>query len=110
MPTRDGGSVLARAVDGVLAGTDYANLELLLIDNGSTCEQTLGVLARAAEDPRVQVLRDDSPFNFSALNNRAAAKARGDVFVLLNDDVEVLPDQADWLRELAGPKIGRAHV
>ncbi len=110
MPTRDGGSVLARAVDGVLAGTDYANLELLLIDNGSTCEQTLGVLARAAEDPRVQVLRDDSPFNFSALNNRAAAKARGDVFVLLNDDVEVLPDQADWLRELASyalvPEIG----
>jgi GT2 family glycosyltransferase len=46
----------------------------------------------------VRVLRDDSPFNFSALNNRAAALAAGDYVCLLNNDIEVITP--DWLDEM----------
>jgi GT2 family glycosyltransferase len=43
-------------------------------------------------------LRDDSPFNFSALNNRAANQANGEFLCLLNNDIEVITP--DWLDEL----------
>ncbi len=46
----------------------------------------------------ITVIRDDRPFNYSALNNMAAEQARGDLLLLLNDDVEVL--SGDWLEEM----------
>jgi hypothetical protein len=56
----------------------------------------------------VCVLRDDGPFNFSRLNNRAVAQAKGEIVVLLNNDVEVI--SPDWLTEMAShalrPEIG----
>lgn len=108
MPTRDGGAVLARAVESVLTRTRYPRLELVLVDNGSQTAETLDVLAQAASDPRVRVARDDSPFNFSSLNNRAVARSRGEVVALLNDDVEVL--DGDWLTEMVSlalrPEVG----
>lgn len=98
MPTRDGGALLGRAVESVLGTTRYPSLELLIVDNGSETHETLQLLRDVARDPRVRVLRDDSPFNFSALNNRAVAAAQAPVVALLNDDVEVL--DGDWLREM----------
>jgi GT2 family glycosyltransferase len=44
------------------------------------------------------VIRDDSPFNYSRLNNTAVSLARGDVICLLNDDIEVLTP--GWLEEM----------
>ena len=44
------------------------------------------------------VLRDDRPFNYAALNNRAVAQARGELVALINNDIEVITP--DWLREM----------
>jgi GT2 family glycosyltransferase len=70
----------------------------------------LRYLEQAGADPRVCVLRDDRPFNFSALNNSAVEQARGDLVCLLNNDTEVIDD--DWLRKLVAqavrPEIGCA--
>ena len=44
------------------------------------------------------MLRIDGPFNFSALNNRAAEQAGGSVLLLLNNDVELL--SPNWGAEL----------
>jgi len=53
-------------------------------------------------------MRDDRPFNYSALNNAAAKLARGDVLGLLNNDLEVI--SPDWLLEMVShavrPNIG----
>jgi len=62
----------------------------------------------AAPQARVRVLRDDAPFNYSALNNRAVRQARGEIVGLLNNDLEVI--NGDWLDEMASqaarPGIG----
>ncbi|MFM2091612.1 MAG: hypothetical protein RLZZ127_2101, partial [Planctomycetota bacterium] len=88
--------------------TDYPALELLLVDNQSKDPRTLAVLERAAADPRVRVLPHDAPFNYSAINNRAAAQARGDLIALVNDDIEMT--DPGWLREMVSlairPEIG----
>jgi O-antigen biosynthesis protein len=48
----------------------------------------------------VTVIRDDRPFNFSALNNAAVERTSGRVLCLLNDDTEVIAEE--WLTEMVG--------
>lgn len=95
IPTRDHVALLKTAVGGVLTGTRYRNVEVLIVDNGSVEPETLAYLERVAGNPRVKVIRHDAPFNYSALNNLAAKQAAGDYLLLLNNDVEVVDE--DWL-------------
>ena len=57
---------------------------------------------------KIKLLRYPKPFNYSIINNLAAAEAKGEVLVLLNNDTEVIA--GDWLSELAShasrPGIG----
>src|SRR5262249_49351298 len=41
IPTRDRADLLARCIEGVLHRTDYSNLEVLIVDNGSAEPATL---------------------------------------------------------------------
>ena len=98
IPTRDHPELLGVCAEGLLHRTNYPRLELLIVDNGTTEPEALELLDRLAADSRVRVLRDPAPFNWSALNNRAAAQATGDVLLLLNNDIAVL--EPEWLNEL----------
>lgn len=108
VPTRDRLEILKPCVEALLGKTDYPEFELLILDNGSTCEQTLAFLDAVSRDSRVRVLRWPEPFNFSAINNFGAREARGDLLALVNNDIE--PLNPDWLTEMASqacrPEIG----
>jgi hypothetical protein len=56
----------------------------------------------------VKILRDDGPFNYSALNNRAVAQATGEVLGFLNNDLKLITP--DWLEEMVShairPEVG----
>ena len=98
IPTRDALDLLDRAVTSILGKTDYPDYEILIVDNGSIEAATLDWLSKlSARDQRVRILRDDGPFNFSAINNRAAKQASGEILALVNNDVEVITP--GWLRE-----------
>ena len=62
IPTRDHPDLLAAAVDGVLHRTLYPDLELIVVDNGSETPETVALLARLEQTPRVRVLREQEPF------------------------------------------------
>ncbi|WP_342149412.1 glycosyltransferase family 2 protein [Methylorubrum sp. SB2] len=108
IPTRDRAELLAVALDGLFRGTDYPNLEVIVVDNDSREEATRALFARHADEPRLRVLPVPGPFNFSDLSNRGAAAARGGVLLFLNNDIEVL--EPGWLAELVSiacePDIG----
>ena len=103
IPTRDRASLLARSAWGVLARTDYHPLELLIVDNDSREAETAAVLADLAQDARVRVLHHPGGFNFAAINNHAVQEARGEIVVLLNNDVDVI--RPDWLGEMVGQAL-----
>jgi GT2 family glycosyltransferase len=103
VPVRDRADLLARCADAVLKRTDYPDLEFLIIDNGSRDGDALTLIDWLTTDPRVRVLCRPGPFNYAALNNAAAAEARGDILVLLNNDVDVL--SPGWLREMASHAV-----
>jgi GT2 family glycosyltransferase len=106
--TRDRPELLGKCVQSVLTETKYDNFELIIVDNGTVDAKALALLEGFTRDPRVKLLRDPAPFNFSALNHRAVKHATGAYLCLLNNDIEVL--QADWLTEMvsvgAQPGIG----
>lgn len=99
VPTRNGLAVLKPCLDSLLAKTHYSALEVLVVDNGSDDPATLRFLDDLQQrDQRVRVLKDPSPFNYSALNNLAVSEAKGELICLLNNDIEVI--QSDWLEEM----------
>lgn len=98
IPTRDGVELLRQCIDSIFAKSTYPNFEILVIDNGSVKPETLAYFDALRAHPNVRVVRDDRPFNFSALNNAAAALANGEFLCLLNNDIEVI--SPDWLEKL----------
>ena len=108
IPTRDNGAILKGAIESIRHKTEYAKLEIIIVDNASATPETLEYLAQVARDPIVRVLRYEKPFNYSAINNFAAQHCRGSILGLLNDDVVVI--NADWLTELVShavrPEVG----
>lgn len=100
IPTRNGLRLLRNCVDSLLVRTDYPRFEIIIVDNGSDEPDTLDYLDILRRDPRVRVIRDTRPFNYSRLNNMAVEHARGEFVGLLNNDIEVIT--RDWLSEMVG--------
>lgn len=108
VPTRDKVELLRKCVDSILERTTYAVYEIVIVDNQSREPVTFEYLAGFERHSRVRVLRDDSPFNYSRINNEAVRQCRGELICLLNNDIEVIT--ADWLEELVShalrPQVG----
>lgn len=99
IPTRDNVGVLSVCLDTLLECSTYPDFNVVVVDNGSCNPETLHYL-QAITDPRVKVIRDDAPFNFSRVVNTGVAAVDGEVVCLLNNDMEIT--QPDWLEEMAG--------
>jgi GT2 family glycosyltransferase len=109
IPNKDRLPLLRVCLGGLLTGTDYpATLDVVVVDNGSTEPATRAFYGTLQSDPRVTILERPGPFNFSALTNAGIAASRGEVALLLNNDIEVIG--RDWLQRLvvhaAEPDVG----
>ena len=105
---RDRPELLERCVTSLLERSTYERLALRLVDNGSTESGTGALLDEYSGHPRVTIDHDPRPFNFSALNNAAAARSKAEVLVFLNNDTEVVAP--GWiealLEETLRPQVG----
>src|SRR3546814_7763887 len=74
----------------------------------SSDPDALAYLDELRSREHVKVLEYDVPFNYSAINNWAAACCDGELLCMLNNDIEAI--NGDWLEEMAGfacrPDIG----
>jgi GT2 family glycosyltransferase len=108
IPTRDRKSVLETAIRSIHERTTYPNYEIIIADNDSSEPATLEYLAGLKRAGVARIVPAPGPFNFSRINNIAAAEARGEILGFVNNDVEVR--NGDWLDELTGyfatPDIG----
>lgn len=97
IPSKDAPHLISKVLAGLFMHTDYPDLDVMIIDNGTTDPATLALYKNYAQFPlRVEIRPGD--FNFSAAVNRGAALARSDVLLLLNNDVEIL--EPGWLKEM----------
>jgi GT2 family glycosyltransferase len=108
IPTRDRPSELQACLISVLTKTTYPNYDIIIMDNESELEQTKNLFETFGRLANVRVVSFPGPFNFSAINNKAASLADGEFLCLLNNDTEVITDE--WLNEMVGfgmqPRIG----
>jgi peptidoglycan/LPS O-acetylase OafA/YrhL len=107
IPTYDRAAWLPGAIDSVLA-QDYPNLELLVVDDGST-DETPAVLTGYAErhpEKRFRFLRQANAGQAEALN-RGNALARGEIIGYLADDDALAPGA---ISRLAGELIARPEA
>ena len=106
IPTKDKSRLLRQCIDSIEKNTDYPNYEIIVLDNESSDRETLDYFARIAE--KVRILRCPGRFNFSAINNRGAAEARGEFLLFLNNDTEVI--RPEWMHAMVEhalrPEVG----
>jgi hypothetical protein len=78
------GEALSESLESVLR--DPLVDELVVVDNGSTPADVLGLKRLAARDERVRLLTDHGNIGFARGANLGARTAKGDVLVFLNPD------------------------
>lgn len=98
IPTRNGLDLVRQCINSILDKTTYKNYEILIVDNGSDDPDVLDYFEEIDGEQNIKVIRDDSPFNYSALNNNAVLSAEGEYIGLINNDLEVITP--DWLDEM----------
>lgn len=103
VPSRNA-AVLARCLDSVRARTAYRDYSFTVIDNSE--EREIPALARR-HGARYVDWRG-RPFNYSAMNNAAAARSAAPALLFLNDDTTVI--EPGWLEAMvehaARPEVG----
>lgn len=108
VPTRDRACYLGEAIGSVL-GQTFADLELLVIDDGST-DDTRGVVG-AIDDGRVRYMHQESS-GISAALNRGLRSARGRYVARLDSDDVWTPDMLATLVPVleSHPEVGVAYA
>ena len=92
-----------------LSRSDYANLTVLVVDNGSTNDSVVRI---AAAYPKLEVIESSNNLGFGAGNNlgiRRAIEHGAEYVWLLNNDTVVTPDTLTALVSLAQahPELGQ---
>lgn len=99
IPNRDHSRDLELCVRSILNKSTYENYEILVVENGSQEEATFSLYKNLIGDTRIRLIEyHETPFNYSNINNYAAAQARGEALLFLNNDTEVI--SPEWLESM----------
>jgi glycosyltransferase involved in cell wall biosynthesis len=89
--------VLTNCIRGILAGSAYKAVEIVVVHDGNLTAEQQGEFDR----PEIRLVRYRDPiFNFSKKINMGVAASTGSYVLLLNDDV--VPKRPDWLNVMLG--------
>lgn len=98
IPNKDQRPTLENCIRSIREKTTYQNIEILIIENNSVEDTTFAYYKCLAADPKIRLLRWKEGFNYSAINNYAAKKAKGEYLLFLNNDIEV--ETPDWIEQM----------
>lgn len=108
IPNKDEREALESCVEALMS-TGYPNLEIVIVENGSTDRSTFAYYRELSGTPGIKLVRWKKEFNYSAINNYGVRFATGDYLLFLNNDVRGTIS-SDWLTEMLGmcmrPDVG----
>jgi GT2 family glycosyltransferase len=101
IPTTARPDILEPCLQSLFQRTSYGNWQVTLAINERARElpERAALLNEVRKKPNLRIIEySDRPFNFSWINNFAAAQASSPILCFLNDDTKVITP--DWLEQL----------
>lgn len=100
IPNKDEKDCLERCINSIIEKTTYNNFEILIVENNSITNEIFSYYKQLSKKENIRLLAWEKPFNYSAINNYAVKKAKGDYLLFLNNDTEVIAP--NWIEEMLG--------
>jgi len=109
IPTKDAVNYLETCISSIVNLSTYKNYEILILNNNSEKEETFEWFKKIQQTYSfIKVIEANYEFNWSKLNNHGIREAKGEVFIFLNNDIEIITPQ--WIERLVSkalqPKVG----
>ncbi len=89
---------LQKCIESIQKKSSYKNYEILVIENNSTEENIFEYYRELQALVNVRIIKWEDKFNYSAINNYAVNFAKGQYYIFLNNDVEVISQ--NWIEEM----------
>lgn len=99
IPNKNSFALISQILGDIFQKTDYPDVEVLVIDNGTRDKDVIALYERyASEHSNFFFHISDEEFNFSRAINKGMQFATGEHFLLLNNDIQVI--EPGWLKEM----------
>ncbi len=98
IPNKDQKETLEKCLTSIREKTSWKNYEIIVVENNSVSQEIFDYYKEIDGRNGVRVVYWDREFNYSAINNFGISQARGDYFLCMNNDMEVI--SPDWMTEL----------
>jgi len=98
IPNYEHADDLRRCVESLLYINTYKNIEIIIVENNSTSEEIFSCydeLLREHPDV-IRLEKWEGSFNYSAINNYGASRAKGELLLLLNNDTKIIEPDSLW--------------
>ena len=101
IPNKDHTDDLDKAIRSMIEKGTWPNLEFIVVENNSTEEKTWEYYKKIEKEySQVKVVYYDGIFNYAKINNFGVRYARGEYYLFMNNDVELI--EPDSLKEMMG--------
>ena len=98
IPMKDQADISRRCFESIYKKNDSNKFEIIVIDNGSTETKTQELFDEYRKKDNFKVIRIESEFNYSQLNNEGVKQAKGNYLLFLNNDTEFIQnDTIEWM-------------
>ena len=98
IPNYEHADDLRRCVESLLYINTYKNIEIIIVENNSTSEEIFSYydeLLREHPDV-IRLEKWEGIFNYSAISNYGASRAKGELLLLLNNDTKIIEPDSLW--------------
>ena len=94
---------LKKCIKSIL-NSSYENYEIIILENNSTSKNIFKYYDKINNNKKIRVIKYPyKGFNYSKLNNYAVKYAKGDYYIFLNNDIEII--SKDWIDNLLGTSM-----
>ena len=101
IPNKDHTDDLDKAIRSMIEKGTWPNFEFIVVENNSTEEKTWEYYKKIEKEySQVKVVYYDGIFNYAKINNFGVRHARGEYYLFMNNDVELI--EPDSLKEMMG--------